>query len=256
MEKVYLGKGRSEYVGSISGDIYIIEDNGKVYYYLVNILNPEDIYIVTKSDKIRKEKEVSPASSLLAFHRHCLHLKNQKTEDVKQAISKEKAAKEMAILRERIVHDTETTKFVVSQIGTEYKKINLRYAGSCLFVYEIDDTWELRIEGNNQQNRKYIIVNIATAKAEYTRKLKLFIFSTGLPKNICKCFTKKFTDEEALKVLAQISKDHETFLVDPSYLSNIATSYQYMNYLANQTGCTKVTSLTYDQKGSIFHFVF
>lgn len=40
MEKVFLGKGRSEYVGSISGDIYIIEDNGKVYYYLVNILNP------------------------------------------------------------------------------------------------------------------------------------------------------------------------------------------------------------------------
>ena len=59
MEKVFLGKGRSEYVGSISGDIYIIEDNNTVYYYLINILNPEDIYIVTKSDKIRKEKEVN-----------------------------------------------------------------------------------------------------------------------------------------------------------------------------------------------------
>lgn len=127
MEKVFLGKGRSEYVGSISGDIYIIEDNGKVYYYLVNILNPEDIYIVTKSDKIRKEKEVSPSSSLIAFHRHCLHLKDQKTEDVTQVISKEKAAKEMAILRERIVHDVETTEFVVSQIGTEYKTVNLKY---------------------------------------------------------------------------------------------------------------------------------
>lgn len=256
MEKVYLGKGRSEYVGSISGDIYIIEDNGKVYYYLINILNPEDIYIVTKSDKIRKEKEVSPASSLLAFHRHCLHLKNQKTEDVKQAISKEKTAKEMAILRERIVHDVETTKFVVSQIGTEYKTVNLKYCGSHLVVYEIDDTWELRIEGNNKKSRKYIMINIATAKAEYTRKLSLFMSSTGLPKNICKCFTKKFTDEEALKVLAQISKDHEAFLTDPSYLSNIATSYQYMDYLANQTGCTKVTSLTYDQKNSIVYFVF
>lgn len=73
MEKVFLGKGRSEYVGSISGDIYIIEDNNTVYYYLINILNPEDIYIVTKSDKIRKEKEVIPSSSLLAFHRHCLN---------------------------------------------------------------------------------------------------------------------------------------------------------------------------------------
>ena len=100
------------------------------------------------------------------------------------------------------------------------------------------------------------MVNIATAKAEYTRKLKLFMSSTGLPKNICKCFTKKFTDEEALKVLTQISKDHEAFLADPSYLSNIATSYQYMDYLANQTACTKVTSLTYDQKNSIVYFVF
>ena len=256
MEKVFLGKGRSEYVGSISGDIYIIEDNNTVYYYLINILNPEDIYIVTKSDKIRKEKEVIPSSSLLAFHRHCLNLKNEKTADVKQLIAKEKAVQELSILRERIVHDVETTKFVVSQIGTEYKNVNLKYCGSRLVVYEIDNTWELRIEGNTKQNRKYIMVNISTAKAEYTRKLRLFMSSTGLPKNICKCFTKKFTDEEALRVLTKIGQDHKAFLADSSYLSDIATSYQYMNYLSTQTGCPKVTSLNYDQKERIIYFVF
>lgn len=256
MEKVFLGKGRTEYVGFVSGDIYIVDDDGTFYYYLINILNPDDIYVISKTNNIKKGKEVKPPKELLTFHKHCKSLQTKHVQTLKESIRDEKLEDNHSLLSNLFIHDIETTKYVISQIGTNYKNVHLEYCGNRLYVYTIDNIWELRIEGYKKQQRKFSLNNKAKSKEEYSRKLNLLMTTTGMPKKICQSFIKRFTDDEALKALFQILHDHNAVQQDSSYLSDIKTDFNYMEYLNKQTGIKKFHFIPFEKQSNIFKYVF
>ena len=135
--KVYLGKGRSEYVGSVSGDIYIIDDDGTLYYYLVNILNPQDIYIISEIKKISIKSEAKPSAKLLEFHKLRKKLNATNSNTVKEAIQRKKEEE----IQKHFVYDVDATKFLLSKLGPTYEKVSLIYHGNQLIIFLIDDNW-------------------------------------------------------------------------------------------------------------------
>ena len=184
--KVYLGKGRSEYVGSVSGDIYIINDEGNLYYYLVNILNPQDIYIVSETQKISIKNEVKPSEGLLEFHRLRKELKTADTSLVNESIKKKKEEE----IQKHFVYDVDATKFLLSKLGPTYEKVSLIYKGSQLIIFLIDDAWQFQIESpHNRKAKKFSLISREEERKEYNRKMSLLMSTTHLPKHICQYTT-------------------------------------------------------------------
>ena len=247
--KVYLGKGRSEYVGSVSGDIYIINDEGNLYYYLVNILNPQDIYIVSETQKISIKNEVKPSEGLLEFHRLRKELKTADTSLVNESIKKKKEEE----IQNHFVYDVDATKFLLSKLGPTYKKVSLIYQGSQLIIFLIDDAWQFQIESpHNRKTKKFSLISREEERKEYNRKMSLLMSTTHLPKHICQCVANNFTDDESLKILQQIKADHD----NRSTLPAMYSSSCYIDRLVELTGCSKLYKLSYGRCTKIYEFVF
>lgn len=247
--KVYLGKGRSEYVGSISGDIYIIDDDGTLYYYLVNILNPQDIYIVSEIKKISIKSEAEPSAKLLEFHELRKQLNTTNSNVVKEAIQKKKEEE----IQKHFVYDVDATKFLLSKLGPTYEKVSLIYHGNHLFIFLIDDKWQFQIESpHNKKAKKYSLTSIEEERKEYNRKMSLLISTTHLPKQICKCVINDFTDDEAIRILRQIKMDHD----NQDNLPDMFSSLQYIDRLIELTGYSKLYKLSYERRSKIYSFVF
>lgn len=247
--KVYLGKGRSEYVGSVSGNIYIIDDNGTLYYYLVNILNPQDIYIVSETKKISIKSETEPSAKLLEFHELRKELKTSDTILVNEAIKKKKEEE----IQKHFVYDVDATKFLLAKLGPTYKKVSLVCQGNQLIIFLIDDTWKFQIESpHNRKAKKFSLVSIEEERKEYNRKMRLLLSTTHLPKQICQCVANNFTDDEALKILHQIKVDHD----HQDDLHDMFSSLQYIHRLVELTNCSNLYKLSYERRSRIFSFVF
>lgn len=247
--KVYLGKGRSEYVGSVSGDIYIIADDGTLYYYLVNILNPQDIYIISEIQKISIKSEAEPSAKLLEFHKLRKKLNTTNSNTVKVAIQKKKEEE----IQKHFVYDVDATKFLLSKLGPTYEKVSLIYHGSQLIIFLIDDKWQFQIESpHNKKAKKFSLISREEERKEYNRKMSLLISTTHLPKQICKCVINDFTDDEAIRILRQIKMDHD----NQDNLPDMFSSLQYINRLIELTGYSKLYKLSYERRSKIYSFVF
>lgn len=247
--KVYLGKGRSEYVGSVSGDIYIIDDDGTLYYYLVNILNPQDIYIISEIKKISIKSEAKPSAKLLEFHKLRKKLNATNSNTVKEAIQRKKEEE----IQKHFVYDVDATKFLLSKLGPTYEKVSLIYHGNQLIIFLIDDKWQFQIESpHNKKAKKFSLISREEERQEYNRKMSLLISTTHLPKHICKCVINDFTDDEAIRILQQIKMDHD----NQDNLPDMFSSLQYIDRLVELTGYSKLYKLSYERRSKIYSFVF
>lgn len=247
--KVYLGIGRSEYVGSVSGNIYIINDEGNLYYYLVNILNSHDIYIISATNKISIKNEVKPSEELIEFHKLRKKLNTTDTVLVNEFIEKKKEEE----IRKYFVYDVDATKFLLSKLGPTYKEVSLIYRGSQLIIFLIDDAWKFQIESpHNRKAKKFSLISKEEERKEYNRKIRLLISTTHLPKYICQCLVNNFSDDEAIKILHQIKVDHD----NPETLPVIFSSLHYIDRLVEITKCSELYKLSYGKRTKIYDFVF
>lgn len=260
-------RGRTELTGKIAGVIYKIVDDGKEYYYLINILNPDDIHIIFKPNSIKLGKELDEKeipSNLKEFHEQVKLLKKDavSTEAAKKAlrekqdaIKAEQAAKRRTYINKYYVHSAEATEFLLSEIGEyDLKNVKTQYFGSNFQVYVIENTYKFTVLRDRiTRKNTYSLISLEEEKRIYSEKLKRFMSELNLPAKICKIFINyRFTEEKAIVVLKQINDDKKK----PETLSQIKTPYQYMDDLILATEVRELVYLDTRKFQIIYDFVF
>lgn len=260
--KVWIAKGRNELTGKVSGNMYIIEEEGVRYYYLINILNPNDIYLICKPKSLKDMQEIDYMyipCELKEFHKKRMEMndvKNLSTEKISSEIAKQKKEMEEREISKHFVHDRETTKIVMAMIGNQYKDVRIDYIGSNLNVYVIDETWEVKVlREAGSSKRKVSITNIEDQRDKYQRKVRRLVKETRMPWKICRIFFHDFTDQEAIVVLKQLKKDKKTAKEHPEHFDYIC-KYDYVQDLVERTKVTTLLKLSINNQFKLYDFVF
>ncbi len=258
MKIFVLKNGRSEFSGVISGTMYVIEEENRDFYYLINLLNPEDIrFLESPSGNLRKTKQLEEApKALLEFHQHVTSLGNSSisVEELYVLFQQEQDKKEEEELKKYWIHDAETTKYVVLAIGKNYHNVLLAHKKCSrhgeLFVYILDDIWRVKVFEPFTGGVERSIVNITRERQEFSKQVKNLMEKTGMSWNICKCFVGRFTEEDAIRALKELKKDrlnpsicshnfwsNSSYLWDFSYRTDISgfsfLSEKKQDYIAN-----------------------
>lgn len=258
---VFTMKGRNELSGSVSGTMYLIEDHGMNYYYLINILNPLDIHFLkspsSSSRKCKQLNETEVPSELIQFHQHIRGLGNSSasSEELAKSFRQEQEKKEVDDLQKFWVHDLETTVYVVSKIGKTYTKIILDFKKSSsrgeISVYLLDNKWKVKIFEPSAGGVDRTLINIQEERQEFAKKVRNLMEQTNLPWNICKIFVHNFSEEEAIKVLQEIKESRETYYTRIWYYS----SSSYIWDLYHNTGVREVRFLSKKKQEYIYNYV-
>lgn len=256
---IFTMKGRNELSGSVSGTMYLIEDNGMNFYYLINILNPLDIHFLKSPSSSRKCKQLNQTEvplELLRFHQHIRGLGNlsASSEELAKCFRQEQEKKEVDDLQRFWVHDLETTRYVIAQIGKVYSQIILSSKkvigrGTSL-LYVLDDKWKVKIFEHSAGGVDRVLINIKDERQEFGKKVRNLMEQTGMSWNICKCFVINFSEEEAVKVLQEIEKSREDHYTRIWYYS----SSSYIWDLYHNTDVREVRFLPNKKKEFIFKY--
>lgn len=240
-------KGRNELTGYISGDMYLIEDKNVSYYYLINILNPKDIRIINNPSRSTKkvlQLDVNDVpDELKAFHEMRMSLKSDSSKEISAKIQEQ----ELVNLSNYFVHDFETTKYVVSQIGEVYHDVISVFTSSRSAVYILDNIWKVRIEKTSSWEVKRSVVRIAEEKAEFGKKTKNLMNKTNMPWEICKLFVNDFPEDKAIIVLEQIKKD-----IKEGYFLHL----NYFSSLRRRTCVAELSKLSRKKKAYLSEYVY
>lgn len=258
---VFTVKGRNELSGCISGTMYLIEENGMNYYYLINILNPLDIHLLkspsSSSRKCKQLNETEVPSELIQFHQHIRGLGNSSasSKELAKSFRQEQEKKEMDNLQGFWVHDLETTRYVIAQIGKTYANVVLDFKKSSnrgkTSIYLLDNKWKVKIFEPSTGGIDRNLTNIQDEQQEFAKKVINLIEQTGMPWNICKCFVNNFSEEEAIKVLQEIEKNREDYYTRIWYCS----SSSYIWDLYHDTGVREVRFLSKKKQDYIYNYV-
>ncbi len=258
---VFTMKGRNELSGSISGTMYLIEENRMNYYYLINILNPLDIRLLkspsSSSRKCKQLNETEVPSELIQFHQHIRGLvkASASSEELAKSFRQEQEKKEVDDLQKFWVHDLETTIYVVSKIGKTYANVVLEFKKSSsrgeISVYLLDNKWKVKIFEPSVGSVDRTLINIQEERQEFAKKVKNLMEQTRMSWNICKCFIDKFSEEEAVKVLQEIKESRENYYTRIWYYS----SSSYIWDLYHDTGVREVRFLSKKKQEYIYNYV-
>lgn len=259
--KTWKVKGRHELKGIVSGDIYRIEEENKKYYYLINILNPNDIYMIKEPEMYKAtmiDKESLPAE-LLEFHNQRMEMKNKQNlseEQIRNEIQRKKTQKEEDELYKRFVYSKQATKYLLEQ-GIDYSDVRLEYIENHIAIYTLDEKWEFKvIRDKITKKESYELIDVEEKKAEYKKRVNNLYNKTHMPKNICGIFANKFSEEDAIKVMNQLREDKRSVHDDPEKLYYVNDEFNYVCYLERVTGVNTIWQLSGKKRNKLYQFVF
>ena len=235
MKVFVLKNARSEFSGVIPGTMYVVEDGNRDFYYLVSLLNPDDVHFLeAPSGNLRKTKSLEDIpKSLLNFHQQVTSLGDSSLSvgELHALFQHEQDKKEEEELKRYWVHDMETTLFVVLDIGKSYHNVCLSYKDISsrgeLFIYTLDDIWKVKVFEHFGGGVERSIINIERERQEFSKQVKNLMEKSNMSWNICKCFIGNHTEEEAIKVLEQLKEDRKDPRICSCNFFGSTSSYLY-----------------------------
>ena len=240
--EVWKMKGRHELTGFVAGTMYLVKENEKQYFYLINSENPSDIYVLnspTNYKFVAKIDDEDIPLFLRKFHEN--------------RIKKECVDSKKIKIKDYWVHDKQTTKFVLSEIGPVYHDVVLDYSSNRRKAYLLDKKWRVSIDfprSNTEQITRSVSL-VENSKDDFGKAVNKLMIKTDLPWDICKFFADGFSEEEACKVLFQIKKDIEN--PDKNYFSwYYWNSYSYIYGLNQKTGVGKLMQFSISKRNKLF----